>query len=306
MRRIGAPTGVRTGLLWGHHLDPQASDSLLERFHAFETNSRYFDCLRMSPDALETYHRQFEQWQPACIIAYASAIGYLAEHIIERGYRPTYPSRCIVTGAEKLLPEHRRAIEAAFGRPVHERYGGRDVGSLAFQLEPHRTLASEADWANVLIEPETTERESGILITKLHADGMPMIRYRVGDIGSFHRGSKPGHPAFSFNEVMGRDVDRLWLPDGRWITGLQIPHLVKDHPVREYMLVQRADFSIELKLVPKAGFDESSRQQILATVRANLPGLPITALLVDEIPRTRANKWRPVTSEVNFTRGHAA
>lgn len=304
MRRMGVPTGARTALLWGHHLDPQAHDSLSDRFHAFETNSRYFDCLRLSPDRLEAYHRQFERWRPACIIAYASALGHLAEHILERGHRPTYPSRCFVTGAEKLLPRHREAIESAFGRPVNERYGSRDVGYVAFQMEPHRTLAYEVDWANLLIEPETTCSESSILITKLHADAMPMIRYRVGDVGRFPRGSEPGHPTFFLDEVVGRDVDRLWLPDGRWITGLEIPHLIKDYPVREYMLVQRADYSIELKIVPKEGFDEASRRKILATVQANLPGLRITALLVDEIPRTRSNKWRPVVSEVNLTQGH--
>ncbi|HEY7546151.1 MAG TPA: hypothetical protein VID27_14765, partial [Blastocatellia bacterium] len=136
MRRMGAPTGARTALLWGHHLDPQAQDTLRDRLHAYETNSRYFDCLRLSPDTLEAYHREFEQWRPSCIIAYASALGHLAEHVLERGYRPTYPSRCFVTGAEKLLPAHREAIERAFGRPVHERYGGRDVGYIAFQMEP--------------------------------------------------------------------------------------------------------------------------------------------------------------------------
>ncbi|HET8781537.1 MAG TPA: hypothetical protein VFM63_03935, partial [Pyrinomonadaceae bacterium] len=31
--RIGVPTGSRTALLWGHHLDPQASDSFRDRYH---------------------------------------------------------------------------------------------------------------------------------------------------------------------------------------------------------------------------------------------------------------------------------
>jgi phenylacetate-CoA ligase len=306
MQRMGMASGVRTAYLWGHHLDPNARDSLRDRFHAFETNSRYFDCLRLSPDTLEEYHRQFQRWQPECIIAYASALGHLAEHVLERGHAPNYPLRGLVTGAEKLLPQHRESILAAFGRPVHERYGGRDVGYVAFQMEPNRTLIYEVDWANILIEPETQGHESGILITKLHADAMPMIRYRVGDVARFLPGSKPGHPAFFLNEVVGRDVDRIWLPDGRWITGLQIPHMMKDYPVREYMFLQRPDFSVEIRIAPKIGFNFDANEKILSTVRANLPGLSITTLLVDEIPRTVANKWRPVVSEVDISRGHAA
>lgn len=298
MRRIGAATGTSTALLWGHHLDPRARDNWLERYHALETNSRWFDCLRLSSDVLESYHQEFERWRPTAIVAYASAVWHLAEHVLERGYRPSYPTRCFVTGAEKLLPAHRERIEQAFARPVYERYGGRDVGYIAFQTDPARTLDYEVDWSNVLIEPETDEAESSILVTKLHADGMPMLRYRVGDLGRFSDGSRPGHPVFALGEVIGRDTDRIWLPDGRWITGLQVPHMMKDYPVREYMFTQRKDFSVEIKIVPREGFGEHSRRKILATVQANLPGLNITTRLVDEIPRTRANKWRPVVSEV--------
>jgi len=298
MQTIGVPTGTRTAMLWGHHLDPHSTDTWRERYHAFETNSRWFDCLRLSPDTLAGYHREFARWQPACIVAYASAAGHLAEYVLEHGGEARYPARCFVTGAEKLLDEHREKIARAFGRPVHERYGGRDVGYIGFQMNPAQTLDYDVDWANVLVEPETGEGESSILITKLHADGMPMIRYRVGDIGRFPQTSRPGHPALVLHEVVGRDTDRIWLPDGRWVTGLQIPHMMKDYPVREYMFTQRRDYSVEIKIVPKRDFSDRSRLQMLATVQANLPGLKIAAALVDEIPRTKANKWRPVVSEV--------
>jgi phenylacetate-CoA ligase len=301
MQRLGVPTGKSTALLWGHHLDPKSQDSLRERYHQLETNSRWFDCLRLSPDTLEQYHQEFQRWRPSCIVAYASAVGHLAEHVLERGYRPNYPARCFVTGAEKLLPDHREKIEQAFGRPVYERYGARDVGYIAFQLESDRALDYEVDWSNLLVEPETNEPDSSIIITKLHADGMPMLRYRINDVGLFPEQSKPGHPVFRLREIIGRDTDRIWLPDGRWITGLQIPHMMKDYPVREYMFTQRSDYSVEIKIVPKGEFEERNRRGILATVCANLPGLEITTVLVDEIPRTKANKWRPVVSEVEFS-----
>ena len=69
--------------------------------------------------------------------------------------------------------------------------------------------------------------------------------------------------------------------------------------MREFMFLQNADYSIELKLVPRSGFEEASRAQILSTVAANLPGVALSITLVDDIPRTRANKWRPVVSEIN-------
>ena len=303
LEQIGVPTGTATGFFWGHHLDPLARDSFLKRYHDFETNSRWFDCFRLSPEVLDRYHHEFERWRPACIIAYASALGALAEHVAEQGYRPSYPTRCFVTGAEKLIPKHREMIERSFGWPVHERYGSRDAGLMGFQTAPGRTLDYDIDWANVLLEPETTDEESGILVTKLHADAMPMLRYRIGDVGRFTEDSGPGQPTFVLREVLGRDIDRIWLPDGRWIHGIQMPHLMKDYPVREFMLFQRADYSVELQIVPQRGFSEDSRRSILSTVEDNLPSLSISLVLVDNIPRTKANKWRPVVSEVEQLKG---
>ena len=296
--RIGVPTGSRTALLWGHHLDPQASDSFRDRYHSFEQNQRWFDCLRMSPEVLDTYHEQLTRWRPACIIAYASALAELAEHVLQKGYRPNYPTHCFITGAEKLWPQHREIIQKAFSRPAHERYGARDAGGIGFQFEPWRTLDFETDWTNTFVEPETDELESPILITKLHADAMPILRYRLGDVGRFPELSKPGHPTFILHEIIGRIADRIWLPNGRWITGLQIPHMMKDYPVKEFVFFQRADYSIEIRIVPKNGFAEEHRNSILKTVAANLPGVNISIEMVPQIERAAANKWRPVMSEI--------
>src|SRR5262249_22976293 len=233
-----------------------------------------------------------------CIVAYAGALGHLAEYVLDRGYRPSYPTRCLITGAEKLLPHHRRAIEEAFGKPVHERYGSRDVGTVGYQMDPAGSHDFELDWADVLIEPETGEDGASILVTKLHADAMPMIRYRIDDLGRFPAGSRCGHPTFSLHEVVGRTTDGVRLPDGRWVHGIEFPHLLKDHPVREFLLHQRPDYSVRLMIAPKKGFGDGNLTAIRHIVTANLPGIDFDVVLVDEVPHTRANKWRPVITEV--------
>jgi len=296
-QRLGVAPGARTALLWGHHLDPVKSDSLRDRYYFFATNTRWFDCFRLSPERLENYDREFTRFNPACIIAYASAMGSLAEHLADRGLRAAYPSGCMITGAEKLLTRHREAIEHVFAAPVHERYGGRDVGCIGFQPNPKQSLQFEVDWANVLVEPETADPESPVLITKLHADGMPMIRYRIGDVARFAE-PKPGHPVLMLEEVLGREADRIWLPDGRWIHGLQFPHMLKDYPVQEFMFLQRSDYSVDLKIIPKGPFRQEARNGIIDVVSSNLPGIPLRLELVKELPLTKASKRRPVISEV--------
>ena len=301
LESIGVPAGAKVAYLWGHHLDPQASDSLRDRVRAFATNIRWFDCFRLSAEVLRSYHEAWERWAPDCIAAYATALAQFAEFLVESKIRPrNYPRVCFVTGAEKLHSAHRDLIREAFGdvKPVHERYGGRDFGPVAIQCHPQVSLDYEVDWAWALVEPETDAAETSILVTKLHADGMPLIRYRVGDLGAFPAGSRPGHPTFHLHGVLGRELDRLWLRDGRWISGAQFPHLLKSFAVREFMLVQASNYDVELQIVPKSGFDAEQQREALNTIQANLEDVPVTLKMVNSIARTRANKWRPVVSEV--------
>jgi phenylacetate-coenzyme A ligase PaaK-like adenylate-forming protein len=295
---LGVPEGSRTALFWGHHLDPKKTDTFRERYQAFVSNTRWFDSLRLSPETLDEYHRELERFRPACIIAYASALGQLAEHILVRNYKPNYPTRCLITGAEKLWSRHRKLIIEAFGRPVHERYGSRDAACIGVQLDPEHSLEYTVDWANTLIEPQSTEPESPILVTKLQADAMPMLRYQIGDVARFPSGSRPGHPTFVLPDVMGRVLDRILLPNGNWIAGQEVPHLLKDFPVREFLFLQRQDHSVQLQIVPQNEFGDDSLRRIRETLAANLPGLQIEIELKESVVRTKSNKWRPVISEV--------
>lgn len=298
MEALGIARGAAVAFLWGHHIDRRERTPRKERLRDMVTNRRFYDCFRLSPDVLLEYHRDMTSFAPTAMVAYASALDALATTLLERGMRASYPTARIVTGAEKLWPAQRARVESAFPAPVHERYGSRDVGFIAGQYDGKGGAGLMVDWANLLIEPETTDRESAILVTKLHADAMPMIRYRVGDVARFPEGSRPGWPAFVLEEVVGRQLDGLHLPDGRWVHGVGIPHLMKEQPLREFQIVQHADYSVEILVVPGERFTDATSAEIVRVLAENLPGIPIRLQRVPEIARTEAGKWRPVITHV--------
>lgn len=310
MRRIGLPAGSRVGMLWGHHLDPIARSSVRERAQDWIRNLRWYDCLRLSDEVLAGYHRELQAWRPDALVCYASSLAALADAAAAAGDRPAYPKRAFVTGAEKVFAHQRERIEAVYGKPVVERYGARDVGLIAFQSgaprmdDPHR-LDFEVDWANAFVEPETEGDTASILVTKLNADAMPMLRYRIGDVARFPAGARPGEPATRLLEVIGRDVDRVWLPDGRWMNGLAFPHLLKDFPIEDFQVVQGADYAVEVRVVASPAWTDAAGERIASIVRANVPGLPVAVRTVDSIPRTKANKWQPVVTAVRGGRASA-
>jgi phenylacetate-CoA ligase len=295
-REIGIARGSRMANLWGHHLDPVGVDSLWQRTSNFVQNLKWFDCFRLGPEVLSAYHEEMERFRPDCIVAYASALAVFAEYLSQKGITPNYPSKCIVTGAEKLFDSQREVAERVFRKPIYERYGSRDVGGMAFQLPGNKDYV--VDWSNNLLEPEFDQAESEILVTKLHSDGMPMIRFRIGDVARFPEGSRPGYPAFQLHTLLGRAVDKIWLPDGRFINSILFPHMMKEFPVREFMVFQDEDYSVKVRIIPGPNFSQESRDLILETVQKNLPGLPVEVVMVEELPRTAANKWRPVVTRV--------
>jgi phenylacetate-CoA ligase len=302
MRRIGLRPGSRLAYLWGHHLDATVRAGWRDWLTDHVNAARWYDCFRLDPEILERYDRDLRRWRPRGMIAYANALAALARVVNARGDRPNYPRQAFVTGAEKLHAHDRELVERAFGRPVHERYGSRDVGLIGFQVDPASTHDFSVDWARVLVEPDTsadtTDGTAGVLITKLRADGMPMLRYRVGDLARFPAGSRPGSPALLLHEVLGRDMDRVWLPNGRWIHPAVVPHLMKDYPVRDFHLHQRIDYSVLVRITPAAGYGDATEAALRSMLQSNLPGIPISFAVTSSIERTRANKWRPVTSDV--------
>jgi phenylacetate-CoA ligase len=296
MRRVGVPRGSRIALLWGHHLDPVQQSTPLQRLYSFINNERWFDCFRLSDSVLNDFHLELQDFRPDCIIAYASALAALAEYLSRAGLKPKYPRICTVTGAEKLFDFQRAIAEKIFRKPIYERYGSREVGMMAYQIYPPGFLV---DWANLYVEPETNDPESTILVTKLQGDGMPMIRYKTGDLGSFFPESKPGHPCFALKSIIGRSADRISLPDGNFINSLQFPHMLKDFPVRDFQVEQCEDYSIHVRLVPRPEFQDGHKDLIASLIRKNLPNIPLIISTVDAIPKTAANKLRPVVSRVS-------
>jgi phenylacetate-CoA ligase len=300
MRRAGIPFGASTGFLWGHHLDAATRDGWKARIRSWRDNTAWFDCFRLSPEVLLAHHAEMNRLRPQCVIAYAGALAELARVVETSGVPPRYPRIAFVTGAEKVWAHERELIERVFGVPVLERYGSRDVGLMAFQAAPDPAEGFEVDWANMLIEPESAEPESAILVTKLHADAFPMIRYRIGDRARFASSARLGHPAFRLLEVLGRELEMIRVGPDRWLSGATFPHMFKDFPITDFQVYQTADGRVEVRIVPAGdpSWTGEAASRFEASLRLVLGDTPFVVTPVAEIARTTSNKRRPVISEL--------
>jgi phenylacetate-CoA ligase len=295
--RVGFRVGDRLGLFWGVNLDPWAQQPTGAWVRDWLAHQQKHDCFRLSDAILDRVDSRLSKYRPDFLRGYSAALAALARRLSERGSQPSYPRRGIITGAEKLDAHQRALIEAAFQVPVFESYGSRDCGLLAMQL----SAADQRLYVvgiNLLIEPYgEPDPISGteIVVTVLHNQAMPFLRYRIGDRARLPAdASEP--PIEIFEEVIGRTLDHIRLPDGRLIHSTMFMRLFRDRDIWEYQVRQEEDGTVQVFLVAGPRLTSEHLERIERILRDNLCGVPLSVSLVPAIERSLAGKLRPVIS----------
>jgi len=280
-----------------------AADRLLKR-------DLYIDCTPRGDAALASVVDELRRFRPQVIVAYATGAGALARLIERRGLRD-WDDIPVLTGAERLMPHDRAAIERAFG-PAFETYGCREVMLMASECEAHDGL--HVSMENLIVElvvrePDGRVRaarpgETGeVVITDLHNLACPLVRYVNGDL-AVARGDERcrcGRGLDRIGPIEGRTTETLHDGAGRPVGGLVFNILFSSigHVARNFQVVQRADRSVVFKVVPYVGRALPAREEAILRAHAAqyLPGAPFEIQIVDDIPTAAAGKRKVVVVE---------
>ncbi len=261
-----------------------------------------FSAYHLSPANLPAYvdavHAAPARWAQG----YPSTLALVARAMLDAG-RPLPRGRLagVFTSSETLHDFQRTWIEAAFGAPVYDYYSSAEM---AVSMTGCRERRLHVDMEFCVVEVEVSERAPGcergeLVVTGLGNDATPLLRYRIGDIGT--RATDPcpcGRAGDSFLAIDGRVEDYVVTPDGRRIG--RMDHVFKDDLcVVEAQFVQERTTELVLRFVPRPGFDEASRRRLEHAVRARV-GNEIALVFepVDRLPRNAGGKVRAVVSRV--------
>jgi phenylacetate-CoA ligase len=261
-----------------------------------------FSIYHMTPRNLRTYVDAIHRRPARYVQGYPSSIHLVARALLEAG-RPLPKGRLagVFTSSESLLAFQRETIEKAFGAPILDRYGVSEFAVSMTDCEAGRLhVDMEFCIVEVEVQEESAEAETGpLLITGLSHDATPLFRYRIGDVGT--RAKRPcpcGRPGDSFFEVDGRIEDYVMTPDGRLVG--RMDHVFKPQlDVAEAQILQRVPQSIDVLIVPRSEYNESSERSVIREIRSRLGNeIEIRIELVNSIPREPNGKFRAVKSAV--------
>lgn len=294
--------GERQASVWGSAFEETSLHRLRRTASERARNFLFVAGFDLEPRVLERKIAQIYAYRPRLVTGYASILRAVAEGILASGRPPLRPVG-IVSSAEPLPRETRDLVERAFGAPVFDRYGCRELGIVAQECGEHDGMHIFSPHVYVEVDVDGRPAQPGetgrLLITLLDNDSFPMVRYDVGDRATV-AGDGPCPCGMSYPRlarVDGRALDVLWTSSGGALTGVFFPHLMKEHLwAHAFQVVQSEDGSVELRVVTAEPPGPDAVAAVVDAVKDVMGDFPVSLRRVDALERTPSGKVRVTQS----------
>jgi phenylacetate-CoA ligase len=304
-------TGYRFGdstiRLWHQAIGMSRSQAFKERADAWFANRTFVPVFEMSASKLAQLVELIAEKEPILIDGYAETFNFLAGYLEAHGGLRVRP-KALMSSAQSLPPQSRRAIEAAFGCPVFDKYGSREFSGIAYESAAHNghLLVAEGYVVEVLVDgrPAKPGEVGEVVVTDLNNYCMPFLRYRIGDLAEAldnSRASECGRGLPRIGEIQGRVQSIIQGTDGRCVPGTFFAHVLKDfdYAIKRFQVVQEEIGALKLRVVKAGRYSDDTMAEIQALIRQYLGSkLRIDVVFEQQIELVRTGKHLASVSRV--------
>jgi phenylacetate-CoA ligase len=300
----GIRPGDRTASIWGADRDIP-DQTWRERLQGKISQVRICNAFALTEPRMESFAKMLVAWKPRYITAYASALEIFAKFLLERT-EFSVRAHAIKTTADVLGERRRQIIEKAFGCPVFNFYGSREINNLAAECPTREGLHINA--LNRYIEivdkdgnPVPPGEPGRLLLTDLTNYYQPFLRYEIEDIATWSaQACSCGRPFPLLKQIWGRASDFIVTPEGKSIHSVFFTHLFYDIPeVLLFQVNQKALRDVRVYLVLRPGACEYQAKLLHQRLGQALgPGVSFQVEIVQQIKRPPSGKHRFTISSV--------
>ena len=302
-------SGDRLLRVWGD--ERLILNESIGRFNYFKNkflkNTFFQNTFRMSDSIIRKYIKEINLIKPKIIYAYIQSIEEIAK-FIKKNNLNIVPIKSIITTSGILTNGIRIFLEDVFNCKVFNFYGSREISITGISCKNSNKLhinmyqkyieIVDNDFQNV------NEHEKGeIIITNLINYCMPMIRYRIGDMGSLdYSQCLCGRGLIRFDNVYGRYIDLFKNHKGELIYGDFFTHLFYFREnVKQFQVVQEKSNEINISIVTYNNnkLDESVEKDLTEKIHVVMgKGCEVNFYYVSSIDPCNSGKLRYTISKV--------
>ena len=303
--RFGKKIGEPEMKIWGSDRDIVHDTSGWQRtLQSFLYNRRVRTCSGLSEDDIRAIIEEVNRYKPRNVWAYVDGMYTIADYVLRRGFTVHTPG-AIFIGGGTLLSHMRDVIQQAFGAPVINLYGSREMGDVACECEQQNGLhVSELDHRVEVVDADgqaVWDAEGEIVVTSLCNYAMPFLRYRTGDRGRLAaRTCDCGRISPLLSSVSGRGMESLIAADGAIVSPIYLittlGAVLDPRVVKKFQIIQEDRHRVCVKVILHDGDrseeGRSAVQGIPEKMRSVMgPKCAVSVDFVDHIPPTRSGKY---------------
>lgn len=214
-------------------------------------------------------------FRPATLWGYTSALAGLGEYVKRSGQESAVTSiRLAIAWAAPLYDHEKAMIEEGLRCAITNIYGAREVGHIA-ALCPAGSFHINQE--NLVVEREGGNNgaaEGELLVTNLDLSPMPLLRYRMGDLGSVGDGGCAcGRTLQVLSNLLGRTGEVFVAKDGRMISpNFWCRVFMSDRyagQIRRFQVVYTKEKNLRIVIARGPGYSEEAETYIREVVRTN-------------------------------------
>jgi phenylacetate-CoA ligase len=233
-------------------------------------------------------------YRPDMIYAYPSYLLELAD-LLEKRDSAKIRIPILFTSSEVLTPGARERIERFFRGKVYDVYGSTEFKEVACQCG---FGSYHVNFENAYVEALADNSGGGgvLSITALNNFAMPLVRFKLGDIGAVDRGPCVcGRKSPRLSDIGGREVDLIRLPGGKVVSPYLLTLKIEEYPaIRKYRIIQTGPSDFRVDFVSYGGRKLDGIYRTLPVELGAILGDSAAVSLkeVDEIVRSENAKFR--------------